>query len=184
MRVGWTTRRQKMMVFCKVLMAIPLYMTLLSSSMLQCIQTLFIDDSSNDSSPNGCGWLLDNLTSYRTCMAISSDLTCFIRVVPKFWFPFCWIPKAFRITSFSRFRCNDKKCELTIVNEHALTIFHMIFCWPIFFFTFYSTHCLWLSYPTFWFLFHNFGYLTTFWIFRCLSQSFCVIIFHAYTGIW
>ena len=54
-----------MMVFCKVLMAIPLFTSLLSSSMLQFIQTLFIDvSSSTNASSSGSGWLSDNLTSY------------------------------------------------------------------------------------------------------------------------
>ena len=53
-----------MMVFFKVLMAIPLLTSLLSSSMLQCIQNLVNDVSSTDSSSNGSGWLLDNSTSH------------------------------------------------------------------------------------------------------------------------
>ena len=53
-----------MMVFFKVSMAIPLFTSLLSSSMLRCIQNLVIDVSSTDSSSNGSGWLLDNSISY------------------------------------------------------------------------------------------------------------------------
>ena len=53
----------EMMVFFKVSMAIPLFTSLLSSSMLRCIQNLVIDVSITDSSSNGSGWLLDNLIS-------------------------------------------------------------------------------------------------------------------------
>ena len=52
------------MVFCKVLLAIPLvYTSLLSSSMFRLVQSVFIDQSSSYSSLNGCGWLLDDSTS-------------------------------------------------------------------------------------------------------------------------
>ena len=54
----------EMMVFFKVSTAIPLFTSLLSSSMLRCIQHLVIDVSSTDSSSNGSGWLLDNSISY------------------------------------------------------------------------------------------------------------------------
>ena len=52
------------MVFCKVSMAISLFTSLLSSSMVQGITTLFMDVSNIDSLSNGSGWLLDNSTSY------------------------------------------------------------------------------------------------------------------------
>ena len=67
-------RRHKIMVFCKVSMAIPLFTSLLSSRMLRCIQTLFIDVSNTELSSNESGWLLHDSTS--------GD-TCFITVAPN-----------------------------------------------------------------------------------------------------
>ena len=63
------------MVFCKVLMAIPLvYTSLLSSSMFRLVQSVFIDQSSSYSSLNGCGWLLDDSTSGAGIHVIASYL--------------------------------------------------------------------------------------------------------------
>ena len=53
----------EMMIFFQVSTAIPLFTSLLSSSMLRCIQKLVIDVSSTDFSSNGSGWLLDNSIS-------------------------------------------------------------------------------------------------------------------------
>ena len=72
--LGWATWRHNVMVFCKVSMAIPLFTSLLSSRMLRCIQTLFIDVSNTELSSNESGWLLHDSTS--------GD-TCFITVAPN-----------------------------------------------------------------------------------------------------
>ena len=60
-RAAWTTtwRYYKLMVFCEESMAIPLYTSLPSSSMSKLMKTVFIDETSSDSSSyHGWGWLV------------------------------------------------------------------------------------------------------------------------------
>ena len=65
-----------MMVIFKVSTAIPLFTSLLSSSMLRGITTLFIDVYNIDSLSNGSGWLLDNfdfLWDSYCCIVLASS---------------------------------------------------------------------------------------------------------------
>jgi hypothetical protein len=100
--LGWAMWRAQNDDFCKVSTAIPLFTSLLSSSMLQGILTLFIEVPNIDSSSIGSGWLLDNSTSY----GIHIVASCLLRhsgakiLVPLC---FCWFLIAFPVNSFARF---------------------------------------------------------------------------------
>ena len=84
---------------------------------------------------------------------------------------------------FWNFVATTKKCELTIVNEYALTKFHTIFPLTHFLFHFllYSLLVIFTSYLSI--SVSYFGCLTTSCrIFDACYNHSCVTIFHAYTG--